>query len=1061
METEVDNVRVLNRGRLEVFPSTPPAKLSSCLAHSSKFGLTFFAAPGGLGVTAFAAFEAATLESVAKAEENLDPLTPMPMTFTVSLPSPPHLFALSPCEEVIAVHYAHVLAVFEVAQLQTGPIFTQDGITMENMSWSPFVDGKRFLAFLTSTGSVHVYNTEGDFVCHYHEDVDFKAIAWHPSDSVVAVGDTAGCVHKLQFTFDADECVGSFNKTTTLVADHVPTVNHLNWAEDDLLFAGYATPDGDEAASCIFEGGAAVDTTDLVAYFPSDDRPHAFYSCYLQPWRMFFVGCSLSTDIELLVSEPDSGEWQVWKPPEKYTPRLPMDRDDEDTYPVGMALALNSRAAIPGDDLVRPFYPCPLLLIATTDGVILNFALLDTDETEFPSLVTPVPLPPLALARVAGKNVTRHNTAAVDGDGDVGCESAEDGSEGSEDGGRSAQVGGEDAQAGGEEILSASPSEAGSSHGGGKENEEDAPMLREPSGDADTSKVQFTADISQALARMATLDEGPGRFNRNPSDLGAGSSADTAFCCDARDPRPLASPQGARPTEPKCAVTPPMLKVETSVVVPPTVVTPPSAPTTPVWQQPAPPPLCAAVPLSAAEGELWSIIGSFHKTLQSLQPAPATELPELAALRDALGAVQDAFGAIDDNFFSQEVAVSAVVSQSRLVHEQLESAKDAADVNAPLDARSVATLRRLQQKESDVRRACASLEMCLALCRTTQSAELLRHLKCSYDRSKETYNHAVTLARHASTLAAAPPRTAANALLLELHREANSAARLHDVFGTHRMASPRLVSAPVRPRIAVQAQLPSVPSQLLPMMTTLVASTAASAGHLSFQPPRPTLAGVRPQPIKVPTIGGASVPPLELGPGSPRARKTSVGAKTPPPTFLVPPPTPKSATPRRAGATDVKSSGRPAMEPLVLDPPDYLARLEGLRAKFAPTKCFAAASLERLLEEHRGRESALFLRVLRQCIGDSATTDDVHEYLLRGVLPATPVRDNPHRVRLVTFYEKHNPTKLPEVDMVLLKYHGNEAKLFRDLETKYQVAGRTTTSPWGNFYASTGFAASH
>jgi len=29
---------------------------------------------------------------------------------------------------------------------------------------------------------------------------------------------------------------------------------------------------------------------------------------------MFFIGCSLSADIELLVSDPDGGEWELWKP---------------------------------------------------------------------------------------------------------------------------------------------------------------------------------------------------------------------------------------------------------------------------------------------------------------------------------------------------------------------------------------------------------------------------------------------------------------------------------------------------------------------------------------------------------------------------------------------------------------------------------------------------------------------------------------------------------------------------------------------------------------------------
>ena len=45
-----------------------------------------------------------------------------------------------------------------------------------------------------------------------------------------------------------------------------------------------------------------------------------------------------------------------------------------------------------------------------------------------------------------------------------------------------------------------------------------------------------------------------------------------------------------------------------------------------------------------------------------------------------------------------------------------------------------------------------------------------------------------------------------------------------------------------------------------------------------------------------------------------------------------------------------------------------------------------------------------------------------------------------HRERLVAFYEKYNPDKLPTVDATLEKFKGKEGELFAKLEAKYVKA---------------------
>jgi hypothetical protein len=50
-----------------------------------------------------------------------------------------------------------------------------------------------------------------------------------------------------------------------------------------------------------------------------------------------------------------------------------------------------------------------------------------------------------------------------------------------------------------------------------------------------------------------------------------------------------------------------------------------------------------------------------------------------------------------------------------------------------------------------------------------------------------------------------------------------------------------------------------------------------------------------------------------------------------------------------------------------------------------------------------------------------------------------------YRSRLIEFYQKHNPSKLNDVDSTLQKYKGQEEKLFQNLAIKYKVSSTTTS----------------
>jgi len=55
--------------------------------------------------------------------------------------------------------------------------------------------------------------------------------------------------------------------------------------------------------------------------------------------------------------------------------------------------------------------------------------------------------------------------------------------------------------------------------------------------------------------------------------------------------------------------------------------------------------------------------------------------------------------------------------------------------------------------------------------------------------------------------------------------------------------------------------------------------------------------------------------------------------------------------------------------------------------------------------------------------------------------PAAPV-DQTHRRKLTEFYQQFNPSKIADVDKLLIKYRGKESKLFKSLLKKYPQAAK-------------------
>ncbi|KAG9416875.1 hypothetical protein AC1031_001266 [Aphanomyces cochlioides] len=378
---------------------------SCVIPIGTMYGVTIVVIPNGLGLVRSTTLDAAANASVEKMDSKMDAEENLAMDATLQFPTTPLQVALSSSERLVAVAMAWSVAIYDIADLlenanaaESRACALGSNSHVVDVSWCASLDADddKFLAVMTSDQSFHILDSQARTLCG-HSSLQATSLSWCSTGGpLLAVGDIAGDVHKLRFTGDSFQPAhANPHRSQQTRQCQRYKLHHVHWAEENLLLAGYkmGSFDAVEISGCLFDHDCAIALATVVDFFPSETRDHAFYSCYLAPWRTFIVGCSVSPDLELVVHDPESETWEKWKPEEKYTPRLPMTKDE--TFPMGLlSLHLNASHAIPRDSNAASFFPSPRILCPTTDGLLLNFALVDlTLEEPIEFIVAPEPLP--------------------------------------------------------------------------------------------------------------------------------------------------------------------------------------------------------------------------------------------------------------------------------------------------------------------------------------------------------------------------------------------------------------------------------------------------------------------------------------------------------------------------------------------------------------------------------------------------------------------------------------------------------------------------------------------
>nr|XP_032829222.1 nuclear pore complex protein Nup214 isoform X1 [Petromyzon marinus]XP_032829223.1 nuclear pore complex protein Nup214 isoform X1 [Petromyzon marinus] len=405
--------RQMKRVRAFVPPGLLPCDRVSLLAVSSRYGLLFVGVPSGLRV-----YETRSLVAANTLGGDMDTVVEDVEHVELLLPQQPHQMSLSSDELTLAlclrhapgtaVHFYDVRALAKkidgAVQGRAAPFSVlhlpgaADTCALD-MKWNPAAPS--VAAVCLSDGGAHVLDVSGPpcISASLPPSASVTAICWSPKGKQLVCGKINGTM--AQYTQSLQEkrqipCAPFYAEDPVRVLD-------VWWVSTHVFAVVYAAADGsldcspqlvlitlpkkDEKTQEKF-----VNFSDL-CFAPKSERQHRYYLHHVDEWDLIVAASSVSTDVGLLAKQKeDPTQWETWTLEDSSRAVCPVNENDDDTLPMGMAIDRSTHMLIPiGEDKSIP--AAPMLVLLSTDGLLCPFYMLNKQPGAKAIVAPPQALP--------------------------------------------------------------------------------------------------------------------------------------------------------------------------------------------------------------------------------------------------------------------------------------------------------------------------------------------------------------------------------------------------------------------------------------------------------------------------------------------------------------------------------------------------------------------------------------------------------------------------------------------------------------------------------------------
>ncbi|XP_022793555.1 nuclear pore complex protein Nup214-like isoform X3 [Stylophora pistillata] len=393
-------------------PKTLPTARSSLVAVSTKYGLTFVGCPTGIKV-----IKTETIERINESDEGSmqNVVAHCPSTFE-EIGHPVQLMGLSNDDLTLSVCYVKknqtVMNLYDVPTLgssntsnakfaeeiltgDTVPYSSAEG-SVENLLWNPGFPG--ILAICFSSGSVFIMElteTEIKILASLPESVNANAICWSPKGKQLVVGHRDGSLTQYSQALEVKKEI----ECPEIFLDDPHSVTDVLWITATLFAVVYSSfEEGDapkfQLISTPKNEPKQVINFDDIYYVMSDERQPMFYLKLISEWNMLISACSNGFEAAVLgkYGGEASTPWEKWNVEETGRAEMPLTNNNDETFPMGLALDFRSKKPILEGEKQLP--PAPMMMLLSTDGVLCPYYVVNqTPNTDHGIIKLPEPLP--------------------------------------------------------------------------------------------------------------------------------------------------------------------------------------------------------------------------------------------------------------------------------------------------------------------------------------------------------------------------------------------------------------------------------------------------------------------------------------------------------------------------------------------------------------------------------------------------------------------------------------------------------------------------------------------
>ncbi|XP_057290026.1 nuclear pore complex protein DDB_G0274915-like [Hydractinia symbiolongicarpus] len=212
------------------------------------------------------------------------------------------------------------------------------------------------------------------------------SVCWSPKGKQIVVGDKQGNLIQYDKTLQVQK------KVTPPPEIDMKSVGGLYWISSYLFFVVYhdlenvAEPPIVTMVTTQKEGQASYSILNDIYYGFCEERSLCFYFSYIPGWNLMISMASNAMEAAPVGKKDE--KWQRWALLDTGRAEMPLTAGNEDTYPVGIGICLNSRTGIELDDKELP--PAPVYVMLSTDGVLCSYRMVNQFPQTDHSILTQV-----------------------------------------------------------------------------------------------------------------------------------------------------------------------------------------------------------------------------------------------------------------------------------------------------------------------------------------------------------------------------------------------------------------------------------------------------------------------------------------------------------------------------------------------------------------------------------------------------------------------------------------------------------------------------------------------